>query len=242
MDEKTIKAAALNYFAESGRISRHSVIANEFALAKASVRADLAILSEDFIGVEIKSAKDSLKRLSQQMLAYQKYFDVVILVVASKHLKSLPMNYPGVEILEIDESGKFSQVKAAELQKLPNLINLMSLLTKAETRRFYGTYIKGEDFGLGQNAGQSFEIRQGFKEAFTARYVENSQMFWQKVRRRKIKTPDLEILSRYRDIRKAALAFQQQREQEWTDWLAELNRLSPWVVEPYKSDHVSSVS
>lgn len=233
MDEKDIKAEALNYLLDSGKIARRCVIANEYALAKSSARADLAILSGSFIGVEVKSAKDSLKRLDLQMSAYKKYFDIVILIVASKHLRSLNFaDYSGVEIIEIDAAGKFHVLSEKSDQNKIEEGSLHDLLTQTEKRRFYGAPKNALQLEADKITENNYLTRLAFNAAFTARYMEKSEIFWRQVRRKKIKAKDLEILSRYREQRQMAVAIQEQRKLGWANWINEINQLSLLINEP----------
>jgi hypothetical protein len=66
------------------RLLRKSVgvrVIDELEICAGKSRADMAIISDRFIGVEIKGPKDRLDRLPKQIEHYSKCFDQVILVV-----------------------------------------------------------------------------------------------------------------------------------------------------------------
>ena len=62
-------------------------IVDELDLAAASVRIDVAVINGHFHGFEIKSGVDTLNRLPDQLLGYQKVFDFITVVTEKKHLK-----------------------------------------------------------------------------------------------------------------------------------------------------------
>ena len=72
--------------AEHGR-SSNTLLLEEFALYGGQVRADLAALNGVSHGYEIKSGRDTLRRLPQQVRAYNAVFEQVTLVCAQRHLR-----------------------------------------------------------------------------------------------------------------------------------------------------------
>jgi hypothetical protein len=60
----------------------------EFSLQGGSTRADLAVLNGISHGYEIKSDRDTLLRLPQQVAAYSAVFERATLVVACRHLSA----------------------------------------------------------------------------------------------------------------------------------------------------------
>ena len=61
-----------------------TALIEELDLQRGESRIDMAFISNVTIGIEIKSPKDNLSRLTKQSLIYSKYFDYVILVIDSK--------------------------------------------------------------------------------------------------------------------------------------------------------------
>jgi hypothetical protein len=72
--------------AEHPPCSRTLVI-DEFDLAGAA-RVDVAVINGSLSGYEIKSARDTLRRLPAQIETYSRVFDLMTIVVASSHLTS----------------------------------------------------------------------------------------------------------------------------------------------------------
>lgn len=219
MDENDIKAAVLNYLLLHGRIKRGCAIANEFALRKASVRADLAILGQSFIGIEIKSPVDSLKRLETQINSYKEYFDAVMMFIATNHLKNINFHdYQGVEVYAVDQSSNITPISQPIDDERASGEALLKLLTKNERER-----LCVDDTPI--------QERQAFELAFSKRYSETSELFWNTIgKRRKIKVFDLHLLSKYRPQREAAIFLKKQNEQRWTQWASEIMNLTPATI------------
>lgn len=194
-DEFEIKCLVLNELRSLGRIDRKSVIASEFYLGRSGVRVDLAIWSDDFVGVEIKSEFDSLRRLDSQLRSYRAYCAQTILVVASRHLKVLDRPaIAGVEVWEVGADGRIRIAQASEPVAEPQSAQWSDLMTQSERRRFARSDLETAD-------------REAFGRAFRERFVRSSQDFWAAVGRRKIKPEHLWKLSRYRDARLAHAAW-----------------------------------
>ncbi|CAM8665820.1 sce7726 family protein [Sphingobium cupriresistens] len=61
-------------------------VVEEMGIWNGAVRVDLAVINGEFVGYEIKSARDTLARLPNQASLYNAVFDRVNLVAAEKHL------------------------------------------------------------------------------------------------------------------------------------------------------------
>lgn len=64
----------------------HTLIVEEFGLCQGDARIDLAVIDGALYGYEIKSDKDTLKRLERQLSIYEKVLDFVMLIVSPRHL------------------------------------------------------------------------------------------------------------------------------------------------------------
>lgn len=62
-------------------------IVEEMGIWNGSVRVDLAVINGQLTGYEIKSARDTLTRLSNQAALYNSVFDRVFLVAADRHIE-----------------------------------------------------------------------------------------------------------------------------------------------------------
>lgn len=210
MNEGQIKAAVLGWVRRrAGR--RLPIVTTEYSLNGTGVRADVVVLGDRFTGVEIKSAADSLKRLSSQAAGYARYFDLTQLVVAPRHGQVLAdVNLCGAEVWTVDSSG-FRQIANGEDRAISGH-TLLGLLTAEEERR------------AAQRATQDGMIddvlaRSAFEAEFRRRYQASSDRFWATVRGRTIQAGDVRLLSRFHDERAARRQLDEQRAAERARWL-----------------------
>ncbi len=86
---------------------RDTVLLEELGLNRRRVRADVAVVNGILYGYEIKSERDTLRRLARQALLYGAVFDRATLVVNTRHLPKARAVLPQWwEILTFD-SGVF---------------------------------------------------------------------------------------------------------------------------------------
>jgi hypothetical protein len=195
MDEARVKALVLARVREASGRRKKPVVTSEFSLGSSGVRADLAIFAETTIGVEIKTARDTLRRLSSQMAAYSRYFDHSIAVVAPCHLRNLTDDHlRGGSLWTYDEGGELRALHTGA-QNVVEPCALLDVLTQAERRSV--------EFGA----------------AMQRRYGETSAAFWRSVARRAIRPQDLALLSRFADAREQAKRTAAERESRWSQWL-----------------------
>lgn len=215
LDEADLKAVVLNELLHRSQGWQRAVIANEFRLGTTSVRADLAVFGTEFVGIEIKSERDSLKRLNAQVAAYAKYFDRVIVAVASRHLPNLDWKaLHKADVWAISESGRISV--ASERSEFPETSCLSELLTFAQRSRH-----DLDDECPDSDATAIFELE------FRKRFGETSDQFWRSVGDKQIAPSDLALLSRFRDRREVLSAWTRDQEAQWADWNALVKQLSP---------------
>lgn len=210
--EQVIKGFILDHLRRQDRRWSRAVVANEFCLGETGVRADLAIHGPEFLGVEIKSELDSLKRLPSQIKAYKSYFDRVVLAVAACHVRHLDWSaLREVDVWQVSESGRVEVI--AGRTKMPTSLCFSELLTAEEANRVRGS--------------QSAEDYQAvFFEAFSRRHSATSKRFWGQVEGRAISVDDLNELSRFRKDRERAVAWAQQQQQDWSSWSASLAQVA----------------
>jgi hypothetical protein len=90
------------------RADSSSVILHELGLFQGRVRVDIAVVNGSLHGYEIKSDRDSLKRLRTQVAHYCKVLDFATLVVGPRHLchaLSCVPDWWGVALVERDTYG-----------------------------------------------------------------------------------------------------------------------------------------
>lgn len=186
--EHLIKAKVLESFRRSGRFGKSPVVASEFCIGRTGVRADLVIMgrgrSREIVGIEIKSAGDTLHRLTRQLASYSQYFDRVIVVAAHRHQTNVrALDVAGLEIWEVERSGSLGLVRLGEATRPAG--SLMDLMTQKERSKYRGLIARGPD-------GE----RDAFCAAFEDRHGMSSDKFWEASRVR-VEPKDLASLSRF---------------------------------------------
>ena len=82
---------------------RDTRVVDELAICEGAARIDMAAVNGSLHGYEIKSAQDTLQRLSDQSVAYSRIFDFVTLVTAKRHLRAARVLLPkwwGILVVE----------------------------------------------------------------------------------------------------------------------------------------------
>lgn len=206
--EQMIKGFVLDHLRAENPEWARSVVASEFCLGETGVRVDLAVLGAEFLGIEIKSELDSLKRLPMQIAAYKSYFDRVVLVVAACHVRHLDWAaLREVDVWQVSASGRVEVL--ATRTKLPTAKCFSDLLTLEEARRVAADATP-EDY------------QAAFFDTFSRRHGCTSHSFWRLVEKREISADDLLELSRFRKERDRAVAWARQQQQDWSSWSASL--------------------
>lgn len=94
MDENQIRSDIRAQLARFIRNPSAARLVEEMEICAGKARADMAIISDRLIGIEIKGPRDNLNRLPLQVAQYSRCFDQVVLVVhevlAEKALRLIP--------------------------------------------------------------------------------------------------------------------------------------------------------
>lgn len=206
--EQELKAALLTKLYIGRRIGRETVLANEYRLGNSGIRADIAILGKEFIGIEVKSERDSLRRFPSQLDAYKKYFDRVIILLAEKHLLRTPSIVSDVELWVEAKGGKILKVHSQPKTVKKNL-ELLDLLEKNGRERF--------NLEINYHPTR-IQVRSYFESKFRAKFAYSSSLFWRAVDTGKITKEDLKHLSSYlheKDRLDAARSIKMQEILSW---------------------------
>jgi hypothetical protein len=115
-------------------------IVEELGINHGSVRADIAVINGLMDCYEIKSDRDTLQRLPDQITAYNAVFDKVTLVVGFAHLyEALEMipDYWGVTIAKTDKNDAvvLSEIREANLNTNKDKDSIARLLWREEALR-----------------------------------------------------------------------------------------------------------
>ncbi len=87
---------------------------DELWVPRSNERADIAVIGRSMDGFEIKTERDTLKRLPRQMVAYGRLFDRCTAVVAERHrqdAEAMLPNWWGITAVHIDGAVTFNTVR-----------------------------------------------------------------------------------------------------------------------------------
>lgn len=203
MDEAAVKAQVLSHIRQaSGR--RKPILTAELTLGTSGTRADVAVLSDgELIGLEIKTKRDSLRRLPAQLEAYSRYFDQVVVVAALCHFAELAeMDLCGASVW-CSTKNRLDPVIPGKANSVSPLAYL-DLMTRQEKKEVV--------------ARSDATVRDHYFDTFTRRYAQTSRSLWRSVVGRKIKAADVRLLSRFDERRTAYQVMAQEREERWQRW------------------------
>ena len=112
-------------------------IIEELGVQHGSARVDIAVVNGILHGYEIKSDKDTLQRLPEQVSAFNSVFDKITLVVGKNHLHEAIGMVPDwweIIIAKIDENGAvvFCSIREGEFNKGQDSVSIARLLWREE--------------------------------------------------------------------------------------------------------------
>ncbi|VAW38521.1 hypothetical protein MNBD_DELTA02-1110 [hydrothermal vent metagenome] len=87
MKDIDIRKILLDLITDDCNEPSQSLVVEELGLCQGNARIDIAVINSYLHGYEIKSARDTLGRLSSQIESYNKIFDHITLVVSTSHLE-----------------------------------------------------------------------------------------------------------------------------------------------------------
>ncbi len=141
-NDKIIRAVLRNvldkdlkeYRAESGQPAE---ILEELGVRHGTSRIDIVVINGILHGYEIKSDRDTLKRLPEQMAEFNAVFDKLTLVVGKRHLYDAVNIIPdwwGIIVAKIDVNCKvfFQTIREAEDNQDQVGVSIARLLWKEE--------------------------------------------------------------------------------------------------------------
>lgn len=137
LDDKLIRSKVLSHLCHKDSRLKDAVIIEELDLCLGEARIDLAVINGIAKGIEIKSDKDSLNRLTHQISVYNKIFDIMEIVVGESHLKSVFEIVPkwwGISIVYLNTAGElnYEQLRKTKLNKTKDPLSVLQLLWKRE--------------------------------------------------------------------------------------------------------------
>jgi hypothetical protein len=97
---------------------QHAEAVYEFWVPRSYERADVAVIGPSLDGFEIKTARDTLKRLPRQAAAYARLFDRCYVVLADRHVDKAMEILPawwGVMVIRGEIKPGFERIREADV-------------------------------------------------------------------------------------------------------------------------------
>jgi hypothetical protein len=117
-------------------VDSNSLVLDEFNISLGLVRADIAVVNGVLHGIEIKSERDNLTRLDNQLKEYNKFFEYITIVTCEKFKDKILENYPsnyGVLIAKIEKNKiVFNKLRIAKKNYSVDKLCLVQALWKEE--------------------------------------------------------------------------------------------------------------
>ncbi len=134
--DSDIRPVLLKYLSAKHASERDFLIIEELGLCQGSVRIDIAVVNGSLNGYEIKSERDTLKRLARQQEVYNKIFDSVTLVTSENHLKTAVKSIPswwGLSEIKLEkEKLRIHELRSPKQNKISNPSYIVQLLWRNE--------------------------------------------------------------------------------------------------------------
>lgn len=102
----------------------NTLVIDELGVAHGKNRADIAVLNGTIHGFEIKSSKDTLSRLPEQINEYSRCFEKVSIIAAPNHIEKLQLMLPpwcGLILATKGAKGAITFKTIRRAQKNPNI-------------------------------------------------------------------------------------------------------------------------
>lgn len=122
------------------RADPDTLILEELGLRHGATRVDIAVVNGCLHGYEVKSDRDSLKRLPRQMKMYSEILDYVTLVVGQRHAANAEPTIPnwwGIQVALYDQDRKvrLDNVRQPSENPSPEKLAIAKLLWRDEAIR-----------------------------------------------------------------------------------------------------------
>lgn len=137
MRDYLVRASFHKQILSTAHADQNTFVLDELGLRNGYCRADIAVLNGKMVGYEIKTDKDSLARLKNQMIAYNEVFDNIYIITGQRHLNKILKLIPvwwGVFIIKSSPNEEFTFKKIRNAKRNPNrdCLGIARLLWKDE--------------------------------------------------------------------------------------------------------------
>jgi hypothetical protein len=140
-NDKLIRVALKKELHQAHKNEPDTRIIEEMGVTHGAARVDMAVLSGMIHGYELKSDLDTLRRLPEQMKAYNSVFDQITLVVGKQHIQEAIYATPewwGITIAKMAATSgviSFCTIREAEENPDKNSLAIANLLWRDEALR-----------------------------------------------------------------------------------------------------------
>ena len=116
---------------------KNTLVIDELGLNHGRCRADIAVVNGHFVGYEIKSNNDSLRRLEEQIKSYNAVFDRISIVIGDRYINSIQNYIPkwwGIIVSVRGSKGavNFRPIRKAQENKSVEPVSIAKLLWRDE--------------------------------------------------------------------------------------------------------------
>lgn len=197
--EAATKAAFLQDLKTRGEIS-DSIVISELTVGNYANRADIVLVNSRLHCFEIKTSRDRLLRLEDQIQSYSDCFDLITVVVATTHLEKIGKSVPDyigiIEIFGNNENILFRTIRKAKLNRNKTKKGMLGFLPAKDIRSFVSRKpVSGKRTDIVSLAESLSEnkIHKNIIEFLKKRYTPTHLAFWSKCKSQ-ITTTDLRLL------------------------------------------------
>lgn len=169
MLDRDIRAYLYTTYLKKYEEDKDSWVVPEMGLCDHTARIDIGVINGQLVGYEIKSDRDTLTRLPNQLKIYNQVFDSITIVCGPKHLGKLQSFLelqPHVGLLVTQHlHGKWDLVTVREPSQNPNRSSMMiaSLLWHEEAKAL----LVDQGLGKGLSRLRRWELWERLAEHFT---------------------------------------------------------------------------
>ena len=137
MNDKEIRQNFHKKILRRQHAHKNTLVIDELGLNHGKCRADIAVVNGYLAGYEIKSNKDSLHRLEEQVKSYNAVFDKISIIVGDRYIDSIQNYIPKCWGIIISVRGKrgavnFDTTRKARTNKNINPLAMARLLWRNE--------------------------------------------------------------------------------------------------------------
>lgn len=140
-DDRQIRVPLRQFLCQEYCNDPDTVVIEELGLRHGFCRVDLAVVNGSLHGFEIKSDRDTFRRLARQAETYNRVLDFITVVVGERHaneIMGVPPPWWGIQLAKFDrlDGMKFIQVREPSENPSPDKLAIAKLLWRQEALAF----------------------------------------------------------------------------------------------------------